>query len=174
MSKTLILGMGNKYFGDDGVGIIIVEKLSSLLKNHTNIKVEETNWGGFRIIDLLSGYDRAIVIDAICTGKAELGHIHRYDYKDLIKSPRMVSFHDINFATAVEFARELEIPMPDDISVYAVEIEESNTFSEVLTHKVQLSIEKCVALIMTDLGFHRTINSDYSGLYCEKLEEIKC
>ncbi len=65
----IILGMGNKFFGDDGVGIIIAEKLSEILKDQNNITVEETNWGGFRIIDLLSGYKIAIVVDALKTGK---------------------------------------------------------------------------------------------------------
>ena len=48
--EIIILGMGNTFFGDDGVGIVIAEKLKIILAENENITVEETNWGGFRII----------------------------------------------------------------------------------------------------------------------------
>ena len=147
----IILGMGNKFFGDDGVGIIIAEKLSDTLKNHQNITVEETNWGGFRIIDLLSGYKNAIVVDALKTGNKPAGHIHKLDYKDFVHSVRMVSFHDVNFATAVEFAKEIGRPMPDNISVFAIEVEETDHFSETLTPKVEEAIDTCIRKIMEEI-----------------------
>ena len=149
--EIIILGMGNKFFGDDGVGIVVAEKLKSILYDETNIKVEETNWGGFRIIDLLSGYKVAIVIDALKTGTRPAGFIHKLNYKDLIHSVRMVSFHDVNFATAVEFAKEVNITMPEDISVYAIEINEADSFSEELSYEVNVSVEKCIQLILKEL-----------------------
>jgi hydrogenase maturation protease len=150
--EIIILGMGNKFFGDDGVGIVIAEKLKELLADIPQIKVEETNWGGFRIIDLLSGYKSAIIVDALKTGKKPAGFIHKLDYKDLINSVRMVSFHDVNFATAVEFAREMNIPMPEEISVFAIEIKESDHFSEKLTGEVNAVVDKCVNLILDDIS----------------------
>ena len=150
-ADLIILGMGNKFFGDDGVGIIIAEKLSEILKDQKNIAVEETNWGGFRIIDLLSGYKNAIVVDALKTGKMPVGYIHNLDYKDLIHSVRMVSFHDVNFATAVEFAKEIGRPMPENITVFAIEVEETDHFSETLTPKVMEAIDICIQMIMEEI-----------------------
>jgi len=147
----IILGMGNKFFGDDGVGIIIAEKLSEILKDQKNITVEETNWGGFRIIDLLSGYKNTIVVDALKTGKMPVGYIHNLDYKELIHSVRMVSFHDVNFATAVEFAKEIGRPMPENITVFAIEVEETDHFSETLTPKVKEAIDTCIQMIMEEI-----------------------
>jgi hydrogenase maturation protease len=149
--NLIILGMGNKFFGDDGVGIIIAEKLSEILKDQNNITVEETNWGGFRIIDLLSGYKNAIVVDALKTGKKPAGYIHKLDYKDFIHSVRMVSFHDVNFATAVEFAKEIGRAMPENIKVFAIEVEETDHFSETLTPKVKEAIDTCIQMIMEEI-----------------------
>jgi len=147
----IILGMGNKFFGDDGVGIIIAEKVGDILKDQNNITVEETNWGGFRIIDLLSGYDSAIVVDALKTGEKPAGYIHKLDYKDFVHSVRMVSFHDVNFATAVEFAKEIGRPMPENITVFAIEVEETDHFSETLTPKVEEAIDTCIQMIMEEI-----------------------
>ena len=149
--ELIILGMGNKFFGDDGVGIIIAEKLKSIFAENDKITIEETNWGGLRIIDLLSGYRTAIVIDALLTGVRPAGFIHKLDYKDLIHSVRMVSFHDVNFATAVELARELKIPMPENISVYAIEINEADHFCESLTDEVSNAVDKCIHMILNEI-----------------------
>jgi hydrogenase maturation protease len=153
--------MGNKLFGDDGVGIVIAEKLKSILADNDIINVEETNWGGFRIIDLLSGYKTAIVVDALRTGTKPTGYIHQLDYKDLIHSVRMVSFHDVNFATAVEFAKEINIPMPENISVYAIEINESNYFSEKLSDDASLAVEKCIQMILDEITERYCIDTNH-------------
>jgi len=150
-SSVLILGMGNKLFGDDGVGIVIAEKLKGLLSDRKSVTVKTTNWGGFRVIDLLSGFDRAIIIDAFQTNSQPPGCISKYDYNEIIHSVRMISFHDINFATAVEFAKQMDIPMPESITIYGIEIINTNEFSEELTKEVEASVDKCVPIIMNEL-----------------------
>lgn len=156
----IILGMGNGLFGDDGAGIVAAEILREHLTEFPEVVLETTSWGGFRIIDLFEGFSSAIVIDAIQTGKKPLGFIHQFSHADLINSVRMVSFHDINFATAIEFAKSLNINMPTDITVYAIEIEQVNEFSEGLTSIIQQSVEDCVHLIINRLSdeLHLKIN----------------
>jgi hydrogenase maturation protease len=156
--EIIVLGMGNKFFGDDGVGIVIAEKLKELFADVPQITIEETNWGGFRIIDLLSGYKSAIIIDALRTGTQPAGFIHKLNYKDLIHSVRMVSFHDINFATAVELAKEVNIPMPEDIQVFAIEINEADHFSEELSVEVNVSVDKCINMILDELSERSGVN----------------
>jgi len=147
----LILGMGNKLFGDDGVGIVVSERLKELLNEFENIDIEETSWGGFRIIDILSGYQSVIIIDALRTNKKPIGFIHQFDYKDIINSVRMVSFHDINFATAVEFAKRMDIPMPEKIKIFGIEVGETDQFTEEFTPDVKSSIENCKNIILQEI-----------------------
>lgn len=152
LNKLLILGMGNKLFGDDGVGIIVAEKLEVSLNKYENIDIEVTSWGGFRIIDLLSGYQSVIIIDALRTTQKPLGFIHRFDYKDLINSVRMVSFHDINFATAVEFAKLMDIPMPKKIKILGIEVGETDQFTEELSQDVKNSVNDCINIILEEIN----------------------
>ncbi len=60
---------------DDSVGLRILARLKSLLAGRPNIDVTEDYWGGLRLMERMIGYDRAIVVDAICTGAAP-GTIH--------------------------------------------------------------------------------------------------
>ena len=152
-AELIILGMGNKLFGDDGIGIVIAQKLKNYFMGLDSVVVEESNWGGFRIIDLLTGYKNAVVIDAIQTDKNFApGYIHKFHYTDLIQSTRMISFHDINFATAVEFAKRLDIPMPQNIIIYAIEVTEINTLTEYISPKVYNSINNCINRILADVN----------------------
>jgi len=155
LHKLLILGMGNKLFGDDGVGIVVAERLQELLNEYENVDIEETSWGGFRIIDLLSGYNSAIIIDALRTAQRPLGYIHQFDYKDIIHSVRMVSFHDINFATAVEFAKKIDIPMPEKIQIFGIEVSETDQFTEEFTQEVKSSIENCINIILQEIDIQQ-------------------
>jgi hydrogenase maturation protease len=143
--------MGNTILSDDGAGIRAAEKLQEVLHENKSITIEVTSWGGLRIIDLLSGYDSAIIIDAIKTGSFPPGYIHKFDYADIIHSVRMVSFHDVNFASAVELARMLDIPMPNNIIVYAIEIENADYFSETLSPKVSNAVNECCEKIIQDI-----------------------
>ncbi len=149
--SIIILGMGNKLFGDDGAGIVIAEKLEEIYKDNDLVKVNYTNWGGLRIIDLLSGFNSAIVIDAIKTNKFPPGYIHQFDYKQIINSVRMISFHDVNFATAVEFGRKMEIPMPENIVVFAIEANEVETFNENLSLPVETAVDECLKLVCNEV-----------------------
>ncbi|RMG20268.1 MAG: hydrogenase maturation protease [Methanobacteriota archaeon] len=164
--KMVIVGLGNTLLSDDGAGIQVVRRIKKHLSGQENVQVVESNWGGFRIIDLLSGYHSAIIVDAIKTGTQPPGFIHVLDGNQLVHSVRMVSFHDINFATAVEFARELNIPMPEQIVVYAIEVLETEYFSEHLTPAVESAVEKCTEMILNKIhhqypiALHSTVLPD--------------
>ncbi len=150
--KTVILGLGNTLLSDDGAGVLAARRLQELIGIADDIDVVESGWGGFRIIDLLSGYDRAIIIDAIKTGLQPVGYIHRMDGMELVHTVRMVSFHDINFATALEFAREMGIAMPREVTVFAIEVAETEVFSEVITPQVRRAIDECVCRVLDELS----------------------
>ncbi|MCB0259926.1 MAG: hydrogenase maturation protease [Calditrichaeota bacterium] len=150
--KITVIGMGNELLSDDGAGICAARHLQTIFQDHPCVHVEASTWGGFRFIDLLAGYDAAIIIDAIQTGRKPVGYIHRMHAEALIHSVRMISFHDINFATALSFARALEIPMPEDITVFAIEVADIHTISENLHPLVMNAVERCVENVVSTLN----------------------
>jgi hydrogenase maturation protease len=163
--KTLVLGMGNTLLSDDGIGIIIKRYLENKLKALSNngareIDFVETSWGGFRIIDILSGYDYAIIVDSIKSANKPQGYIHHLKTNDLLPTLRLTSYHDINFVTALKLAETLSAKVPSDIDIFAVEVENNYTISEQITPDLWKSIKKCSGQVINMLAKHGLITND--------------
>ena len=146
--KTLILGLGNSLLSDDSVGLKVVAQLRPLLAGRPDLEVDEDYWGGLRLMERLVGYDRAILVDAICTGAAP-GTIHHLAV-DSIPTQHSASAHDANLATALALGRQAGAQLPADSAILLVGIEAEDiiTFSEQCTPQVQAAIPRAVDAVM--------------------------
>ena len=71
--KVLVAGIGNIFFGDDGFGPEVARELANELiaEPIPDVKVEDYGIRGLHLAyELISGYDRAILIDAVPRGGA--------------------------------------------------------------------------------------------------------
>jgi len=168
--KTLVLGMGNTLLSDDGIGIIIKRYLEHRFDDEPEIDFVETSWGGFRIIDILSGYDYAVIVDSIKTANKPQGYIHCLNVNDFLPTLRLTSYHDINFATAIKLAETLNVKVPADIDIFAVEVENNYTISEHIDPLLWKSIVKCSEKIIRHLVSKKIIKAEALR---SKLPEIK-
>lgn len=165
--------MGNTILNDDAVGIILVRYLKKHLDNiTTDIEFKETSWGGFRIIDLIRGYNYVVVLDAIKTGNFFPGHIHKLKTSDLLPTLRLNSYHDINFITAIKLAETFKEKMPEDIDIIAVEVENNFTIAEKLSDEIIQSIEKCTKIVL-DLLKAKNISLDTDSINIHKLKSFE-
>jgi len=146
LKKTVILGMGNPILTDDRIGLLIARNLEKKI-THNGVDIKETNAAGFAFIELLAGYDRVIIIDSIKTGKKPAGTIYIFSLEDFFTTPRLVSIHEIDLNTALELGKRMGIKMPEDVFLIAVEIIDSETFSETLTPDVEKAIPEVEDLV---------------------------
>jgi hydrogenase maturation protease len=158
--KTLVLGMGNTLLSDDGIGIIIKRYLEHRFNDEPDIDFVETSWGGFRIIDIISGYDYAVVVDSIKSGNKPQGYIYHLTADDFLPTLRLTSCHDINFATALKLAESLNAKVPADIDIFAVEVENNYTISEQISPSLWKSIVKCSEEIIKRLVSKKIIKAE--------------
>ena len=149
--KTLVLGLGNTILSDDGVGIRVAHELKSSLEQE-EVTVMEASMAGLDILDLLTSYDKAIIIDAIQTREGKAGQVYRLEPKAFVATEHASSLHDVNFATALELGRRLSIPLPKEIIIFAVEAEDVTTFDERCTPKVEQAVPLVVSIIMEELA----------------------
>ncbi|MDD5094451.1 MAG: hydrogenase maturation protease [Dehalococcoidia bacterium] len=149
--KTVIIGLGNPILSDDGVGPRVAAVLEERLKGQ-DLTVRETSLGGLSLVDLLAGYDRAIIIDAIQTVNGKPGEIYHLDAKDFDHTRHASSPHDLNFATALKFASQMGMVIPQQIDIFAVEAVDVTNFSETCTPEVERAIPVCVELVLEELG----------------------
>jgi hydrogenase maturation protease len=79
--RILILGVGNLLLGDEGVGIHAVRRLEEQpLPPHVDLLDGGT--AGVDLLDLLEGYDKVVVIDAVDAGE-QPGIIFRFTAEDV-------------------------------------------------------------------------------------------
>ena len=142
--KILVLGLGNPLVTDDSVGLRVAAELKSRLADRPEVVVSEDYWGGLRLMERMAGFDRAIVIDAICTG-APPGTIHRLT-PGSIPTQRSASTHDVNLATALALGRTagLHLPRDEDILLVGIEAEDILSFGEQCTPAVAAAIAPAV------------------------------
>lgn len=146
-TKTLVLGLGNPILCDDGVGFRVIAELKGRL-DQQEVTVIETSAAGLSLLDLLAGYDRAIIIDAIQTVGGEAGQIYQLDPEAFNATRHAASPHDVNFATALELGNRLGLALPQQIVIFAIEVADTSTFSEECTPEVSRAIPVCVEKII--------------------------
>jgi len=115
---TLILGLGNDFCSDDGIGFAIAERLRPLVAEHADVIISAKS--GLALIDYLLGYHKAIIIDAICTAKYAPGSIIELNMNDL-KEAQSPSPHYTGLPEIKKIADELKLDFPNQVKIYAIE-----------------------------------------------------
>ena len=164
LSRTLIIGIGNRYRGDDALGCLLADKIKQALSNEqlmnkrtnklTNtIDIIEHDGEPAALIDCWQGYDTAILIDAVSSGTTA-GTIHHIDLQTqaLPDQFRSYSTHAFGIAEAVELARVLD-KLPPKILFYGIEGE-----SFAADTKLSDTLKKAATLLLQQI-LH-TINSE--------------
>jgi hydrogenase maturation protease len=157
MMKTIVIGLGNPILTDDGVGVKVAYAVDKTLKisSGPDITVTEASVGGLRLMELLVGYDRAIIIDAITTRNGEPGRVHRLTLEDLeaiSPTQHSASAHDTTLVTALKTGNLMGLTLPNEIVIYAVEVENVIDFSEESTPAVTESIPLVTSLVLDELN----------------------
>ena len=118
----LVIGVGNRDRGDDGVGPHVCDLLRARFDGRLRSVVCEGS-----IIDLALHWgpgDRVVVVDAMPPGSRP-GRIVTIDVTDdAVLPPAAVSTHDVDVSVAIELARALG-RMPSQLVVIGIEAEQT-------------------------------------------------
>ena len=157
MSKEdaiLIIGLGNPILGDDGIGWVIAEELEKQVKKSPELFNEEfifkfLSLGGLSLMENLEGFSKVFLIDSIHSGSYPKGTILSLPLSSLpnLSSGHSTAVHDTSLATALEVGRMMNIVLPNEIWVIAIETEEVYTFSEDISAELTEAIPKAMEII---------------------------
>jgi hydrogenase maturation protease len=145
--KTLVLGLGNDLFSDDGVGILAARALKENLIGMAD--VVESSLSGLALLDILMGYERAIVIDAIRTTLQPPGTISELTPADF-DAAYAPSPHYTGLPELLAIADQMDLDFPKDIRIFAVEVMDTHTVGGDLTEPV----EKALPLLIERVQAH--------------------
>ncbi|MCJ7536111.1 MAG: hydrogenase maturation protease [Anaerolineales bacterium] len=154
--KTLVLGLGNPILTDDGVGVLVAEEVRARLPEDTPIDIIEVSVGGLTLMETMIGYDRVILVDAFqrldgcCPGK-----VHKMSLEDLRSiSPTQhsASPHDTSLVTALEMGHRMGLQLPQDITIFAIEVENVMDFSDRPTPSVAAAIPQVTEAVLDEIA----------------------
>ncbi len=153
MTSTLVLGMGNPILSDDGVGLLVAERLGRA-PLPDDVEVRQSEVGGLRLLELVRGFTRVIIIDALKSPEESgrrPGEVVRYEAKDFKGGHRYGSAHSIGLDTALELGHKLGYDMPEEVIVFAIEALDVETFGEELSGPVAAAAERVIALVREEV-----------------------
>ena len=143
----VVIALGNRYRGDDGVGHFIAEELAHRNAKCRLIANQDDSMG---LLNAWQDTTLAIVVDAAISG-ATAGTIHRLDAVDnpLPKDLARCSSHGVGLAEAIELGMVMD-KLPPRLLVYAIEAERFES-GQLLSPAVQSSVAIVVKEIEVEL-----------------------
>lgn len=107
------------------------------------VDLREVSLGGLALAEMLVGYERVILLDAIMTRDGVPGTVRVLSLRDLPDTLNTASAHDTNLITALRTLRRFGAPLPkeDAIVIVAVEGQDVWTFSEECSEAVAASVD---------------------------------
>ncbi|MCB1486231.1 MAG: hydrogenase maturation protease [Bauldia sp.] len=150
---VIIVGIGNPERGDDGVGRVVVRRLTEMVG--TDVETVEHDGEAASLLDCLEGARTAFLIDA-CVSGAPPGTAHRIDLADdagiLPDLQFGLSTHGFGLAEAIALGRALGALPPRSI-VYAVEAASFETGAG-LSPAVAQAVETVARMVADEVMQH--------------------
>jgi hydrogenase maturation protease len=105
--KTIVLGVGNPILCDDGAGIHVAHQLKHYITDKT-VTIDEAYTGGMNLLDMMVGYDKAILIDTVNITEAKNGEVKRLSLHDTSKNTcHSLNPHDVSLQEALSIAEKI-------------------------------------------------------------------
>lgn len=153
-----IIGCGNLNRCDDGVGVLIAQRLQTYLKENpvSEVQVFDCGTAGIDVMFQARGSDELIVIDASRTG-SEPGAIYQVPGEVLEQLPEpSYNLHDFRWDHAIATGRKIfKDTFPTKVTVYLIEAQTLD-FGWTLSPAIASAAEQVFQTITTDLQNRRT------------------
>jgi len=132
----LVLGLGNDILGDDAVGLLAARRLA--VDRPPAVEVVEAAGCGLDLLDHLVGRRQALLLDAIVTGQHPPGSVLEVGPENFLGDH--TSPHAAGLPEALSLARCLGLPLPEDLRILALEIEDAYQVREGLSPSVERAL----------------------------------
>lgn len=154
MPLTVLVGLGNPLRGDDAVGLHVVEAVGRLLAARPvpDVRTVVGSRGGFELLDLLAGADRAVIVDCLDTPGGRPGRARTLSLPEVGGVSRLVGSHDVGLATAIDLGRLLGLSMPAEVAVVAIEADVGGRIEERLSPKLAAAVPRVARRIYRGLA----------------------
>ncbi|GAA2568898.1 hydrogenase maturation protease [Mycolicibacterium diernhoferi] len=143
---ALVIGIGNDFRGDDGVGLAVAAALAD--HRTAGVRVITTAGDPTTVIDAWRGVGLVIVVDAALGDVAVSGRLRRWVPAEPA-GPAEVSSHGLGLLQAYALGEALG-NLPDRLVVFTVDIAEA-ALGIGLSPPVAAAVPRCVSAVLTEV-----------------------
>jgi hydrogenase maturation protease len=144
--KVLILGMGNPILSDDGVGLFLSRRLEGMIEG---VDIVTSVLIGLDLLDIVAGYDKIFLIDAVTTRKGKLGEFRKLAPEE--GSIHLFTSHGVNFYELMELGNQIGLKMPEVCGIYGIEIGDDVEFGTELSPEIEVKLDSMAEIIVRDI-----------------------
>jgi hydrogenase maturation protease len=135
--------------GDDGVGWRVADEVEALVgaarlagRPMPEIDIERLGVGGLRLMECLTGYEAAILVDAAEFPDRPIGEVRSCPFDDLadFATGHLDSAHDASLRTSLALGRRLGATLPTSIQAVTIQAHRTDEFSEELSPEVSAAV----------------------------------
>jgi len=153
--KILVLGIGNILFGDEGIGVHLVNYLDEKYEFSGQVDLIDGGTLAQRLIPIIVEYDKVFIFDTVDVDEGNIGDVYFFDFLDV---PECVSWqgsaHEVEMLQTLEMIHMMgDLPETKIIGVVPYVIGEDTTFT--ITEPVKKAsklMEKILINELTKLG----------------------
>ena len=147
--RTVVIGVGNAYRGDDAAGREVAKRVQSRVHGELDVVVCELEPS--RLIDAWEGAETAVLVDAVSSG-AEPSTVHRFDATNepLPSREFRSSTHALGIGETIELARAIG-RLPERVVVFGIEGEVFGSGTALSAH-AEAGVERAVELVLEEAG----------------------
>lgn len=146
-SSIVVIGLGNSYRRDDGVGIVAALALARSAGPAVRVVTGISDSTG--LLDAWAGAALAVVIDGAVTTSAAPGRVRRCRADELVAGHGRTSSHSLDLAGAFALGQALD-RVPDALVVLTVEIADIG-YGTGLSPAVAAAVPKLVAMAAAEI-----------------------
>jgi len=146
MEKTVIVGFGNPYCGDDGIGPAAARRLHEAMGD-PSLSLLELSSSALELVERLAGYQRAVIIDALVDEDEPLGTVKPLALVAGRAIPGL-GFHTAGLGSALALAGAVGMEIPAVVKLYGVVIREPRVFTESLSGELASQLPAIVRTIL--------------------------
>jgi len=151
MKEIGVIGIGNPLRRDDGIGIILLEKLIERKDELPDgIEFIDGGTGGMNLLHLLAHFDIAIILDAVnFDGHHGESRLFRLDEIHSQKISLGISTHESDLLKVIQLSKELE-ECPDELFIFGIQPKDTS-FGSGLSSELQHNIESLLIRLQTEI-----------------------
>jgi hydrogenase maturation protease len=146
-TETVVIGIGNPFRNDDGIGPTVAAQIEEQRLPGVRVVISDGEPAG--LLEAWAGADLAVVVDAIHRVPASPGSIHRLTAGQLEADSTAASSHGLGMQDALRLGQALG-RLPRRVVILAVEAADTGSGTE-LSKPVATALPEVVAAVMAEL-----------------------